>query len=48
VTDDAMVVERMTATRVKLVEGSYRNLKLTTPEDIAVAEAIAGRLNLSP
>ena len=44
VTDDAMVVERMTATRVKLVEGSYRNLKLTTPEDIAVAEAVAGRL----
>ncbi len=37
VTDDAMVVERMADTRVKLVEGSYRNLKITTREDIEIA-----------
>lgn len=39
VTDDAMVVESMTDRRVKLTEGSYRNIKVTTPEDMAVAEA---------
>ena len=39
VTDDAMVVESMTRRRVKLTEGSYRNIKVTTPEDMTVAEA---------
>lgn len=39
VTDDASVVERFTDVRVKLVEGSYQNIKITTPEDIKVAEA---------
>lgn len=39
VTDDAMVVEQETGTRILLVEGSYRNIKITTPEDLAVAEA---------
>ena len=39
-TDDAMVVEYFTDNRVKLVEGSYENIKLTTPEDLAVAERI--------
>lgn len=38
VTDDAMVVETMTEHKVKLVEGSYRNLKITTPEDLDIAE----------
>lgn len=37
VTDDAMVVERMLGSKVKLVEGSYRNIKITTPEDLQVA-----------
>lgn len=40
ITDDAMVVEYFTETKVKLVEGSYENIKLTTPEDMAVAERI--------
>ncbi len=40
ITDDAMVVEYYTDTRIKLVEGSYDNIKITTPEDIAVAQAI--------
>ena len=43
VTDDAMVVETWTKHRVKLIEGSYDNIKITTPEDIDVAEAILKR-----
>ncbi len=39
ITDDAGVVELLMERPVKLVEGSYRNIKITTPEDIAVAEA---------
>lgn len=39
VTDDAMVLERMTGKRVKVIEGNYRNIKITTPEDLIVAEA---------
>ncbi len=38
ITDDAMVVERMTDYKVKLIEGSYQNIKITTPEDLDVAE----------
>lgn len=38
VTDDAMVLEQMTDQTVKLIEGSYRNIKITTPEDLLVAE----------
>lgn len=38
ITDDAMVLETMTDHKVKLVEGSYRNLKITTPEDMEIAE----------
>lgn len=40
ITDDAMVVESQTQHRVKLIEGSYENLKVTTPEDIVIAEAL--------
>ena len=40
ITDDAMVVERMTDTKVKFVEGSYSNIKVTTPEDMVIAEAL--------
>lgn len=39
VTDDAMVVEQETGVKVRLSEGSYRNIKITTPEDLAIAEA---------
>lgn len=39
VTDDAMLVEQFTNTRIKLVEGSYENIKITTSEDMIVAEA---------
>lgn len=39
VTDDAMVVEQMMQVPVKLFEGSYENIKITTPEDLTVASA---------
>lgn len=38
-TDEASLVERL-GKKVKLVEGSYRNIKITTREDIAIAELI--------
>ena len=38
VTDDAMVVEYFTDTAVKLIEGNYRNIKITTPEDLQIAK----------
>lgn len=43
VTDDAMVVESVTGIQVKLVEGSYKNIKITTPEDLLIAEAFLER-----
>ena len=39
VTDDAMVLESETGHPVKLVEASYKNIKITTPEDLLIAEA---------
>lgn len=38
ITDDAMVVETLLGEKVKLVEGSYQNIKITTPEDLTIAE----------
>lgn len=38
ITDDAMVVENVCKCPVKLVEGSYENIKITTPEDLDIAE----------
>jgi 2-C-methyl-D-erythritol 4-phosphate cytidylyltransferase len=38
-TDDAGLVERL-GFKVKLVMGSYRNLKITTPEDLVIAETL--------
>lgn len=44
VTDDAMVVETFYEikdadfNKVRLVEGSYENIKITTPEDLKIAE----------
>ena len=39
VTDDASLVEKL-GYRVKLYRGSYDNIKITTPEDLAVAEVL--------
>ena len=38
VTDDAMVVEQMMHLPVKLFEASYENIKITTPEDLDIAQ----------
>ena len=39
ITDDAMVLERIKGKKSKLIEGSYRNIKITTPEDLLIANA---------
>lgn len=46
VTDDAMVVEQMTGHKVKLIEGSYENIKVTTPEDVLIAETFLQKKGL--
>ena len=38
VTDDAMVLETILNKQVYLVEGAYKNIKITTPEDLEMAE----------
>lgn len=43
ITDDAMVVETFTDKKVKLIEGSYENMKITTPEDLVIAENLMKR-----
>jgi len=42
VTDDATLVERL-GVRVRLYDGAYYNLKVTTPDDLTVARALARR-----
>lgn len=44
VTDDAMVVEQMLGHKVKLTLGSYENIKITTPEDLDIAEVFVKKL----
>jgi 2-C-methyl-D-erythritol 4-phosphate cytidylyltransferase len=41
-TDDAVLVERMGG-KVKMVMGSYRNIKVTTPEDIILARQLLAK-----
>jgi 2-C-methyl-D-erythritol 4-phosphate cytidylyltransferase len=41
-TDDASLLERLRG-RVKIVEGDYDNVKITTKEDLAVAEVVLKR-----
>ncbi len=38
-TDDASLVERI-GVRVKMIAGSYENIKITTPEDLIIAAAL--------
>lgn len=40
ITDDTMLVEEYLGRRVLVVPGDYRNLKITTPEDMIIAEAL--------
>jgi len=43
-TDDVSLVERLGRV-VSIVEGSYNNVKITTPGDLAIAELLLGREN---
>ena len=45
-TDDAMVVESMTDRKVKLIRGDYSNIKVTTPEDMDLAEVLLRRKHM--
>ncbi|HHE42037.1 MAG TPA: 2-C-methyl-D-erythritol 4-phosphate cytidylyltransferase [Dehalococcoidia bacterium] len=45
-TDDAMLAERR-GFRVKVYDGAYENIKITTPEDLVVARSIAQRWRAS-
>lgn len=40
ITDDAMVVQRYGAVKIMMFEAGYENIKVTTPEDIAIAECL--------
>ena len=40
ITDDAMVAEHFGNIRVKMAEGSYDNIKITTPSDLVIGQAI--------
>ncbi len=42
-TDDSMLMERM-GTNVKIVEGDYSNIKITTPEDLDFAAFLRSRV----
>jgi len=44
VTDDTMVVERY-GNKVYLYEGSYNNIKITTPEDLETGRQILGKIH---
>ena len=43
VTDDAMVVEQMLGFPVRLFQGSYENIKITTPGDLEIGEGFLRR-----
>ena len=38
ITDDSMVVEKYGEIPVVMIEGSYKNIKITTVEDMKIAE----------
>ena len=40
ITDDTMIMERYGGVKIKLIDGSYANIKITTPEDLALAEVL--------
>jgi 2-C-methyl-D-erythritol 4-phosphate cytidylyltransferase len=44
-TDESSLVERLGA-RIAIVEGSPRNIKITRPEDLAIAEVLMKGVSL--
>jgi 2-C-methyl-D-erythritol 4-phosphate cytidylyltransferase len=43
-TDDAALVEEYGG-KIRVIMGSYRNIKITTPEDLIAAEYFLSRMN---
>lgn len=43
VTDDAMVLSYATDHEVKMIEADYRNIKITTPEDLIIAKVFLSK-----
>lgn len=39
-TDEAMLVEKYKLSQIKIIEGSYQNIKITTKEDLIMAESV--------
>ena len=46
ITDDAMVVETVSDIKVHVVEGSYMNIKVTTPEDLHIIKEYLNTIDL--
>ncbi len=44
ITDDTMLMEQYRGIKSKIVPGEYTNIKITTPEDIEIAELFAGKI----
>lgn len=47
ITDDAMMVERFTSKNVRVVQGEYNNIKITTPDDLVTMERILDLIALT-
>lgn len=48
ITDDSMVLEQFAGgMNIRLMEGSYENIKITTPDDLLMAEIIMAKRNKS-
>ncbi len=44
-TDDSMVIENFSDTKIQIIESDYENIKITTKIDLEIAKAILGREN---
>ena len=47
ITDDTMIMERYLGVRTKVILGDYCNIKITTPEDLNIAEIFLRKLEES-
>lgn len=44
ITDDTMLVEQYTGVKSKIIFGAYENIKITTPDDMELAEKIVEKI----
>ncbi len=44
ITDDTMLVEQYTGVKSKIIFGAYENIKITTPDDMEIAEKIVEKI----